>query len=340
MCSLSSSSVAYYWYDEVQKLKSEGDTAIYNCKINNNLLFRKDNTKACAYGRNACEDLKDNGYSELLCPLNYNFIIDEPKGTRNNIINSILQFNSRPEDIFNSMYFIKKDLRKPVFLYSEQNISKIQDIYPVINLDSNDKPNDNKLINVKSGDLIKISKSSEVDLDGKRYNSYYLYAIYDLIVTLPTSINMGLKNVDNNSGTPIIINSLLDFKTACAKMERSFQISLDDEKLIQEDNSLSCDNVPRDIRQPKNFANSKKSNKYSTLCFFYEKSDIGSLCDLLQDILIKYINKSILEEYLSELKTKITKNITITIFEYIIYIILVNYLRENSNYKFVVNIIK
>jgi len=391
-CSISSSTIAFYWYDEVQKLKSVGETAIQHCKNNNNLLFRIDNTRLCPYGRDACKMFRDAGFSDLYCPLNYNFVIDDPKGFRNTTINSILQFNNKSEDIFNSIYFIKKDLRTPVYLYVYQNISKIQDIYPAINVNSADTPNNNKFINVKSGDLIKISKSSEVDASGKKYDSYYLYVIYDLIITLPIGINLGLNKGDKNSGEPIVIKSLLDLKKAFAKMESSFQVSLVDEELsikkvedkpiyvtavessyctestingeykkeclpntpsekrqINEGSSTeiiettytttSCDNVPLRLRQPKTVKDSKDANKYSAVCFFYEKNDIGTLISLLGDILIKYIDKSILNDYLEELKNKIKSNITITIFEYIMYIGLVNYLLENSNYKFVLNLV-
>ena len=246
------------------------------------------------------------------------------------------------------------------------------------------KPNDNKFINVKPGDLIKISKSAEVDAFGKKYDSYYLYVVYDLIVTLPISISIGLGKGGANTGQPIIIDSLLDLKKAFAKMERSFQVSLTDEETnvktveakpiyvesssssksvidgvetknqqielrqinkgstVQETEivytTTSCDNVPLRIRKPRNATDSKDGQKFSTLCFFYDKYDIGSLISLLQDILFKIINKSILKEYLIELQTKINSNNTITVFEYILYIGLINYIREDSKYKFIVNI--
>ena len=96
--------------------------------------------------------------------------------------------------------------------------------------------------------------------------------------------------------------------------------------------------MPLRIRKPRNARDSKDGQKFSTLCFFYDKYDIGSLISLLQDILFKIINKSILEEYLIELQTKINNNNTITVFEYIMYIGLINYIREDSKYKFTVNI--
>jgi len=383
-CSISSSIIIFYWYDEVQKLKSVGETAIQHCKNNNNLLFRIDNTKLCPYGRNACEILKDAKYSEWFCPLNYNFVVDDPPGTRNKIQNAIFTFSANSDDVFNSVYFNKKDTRKTVFLFCNNNISSIQNIYPTINLDSTTKPNDNKFINVKPGDLIKISKSAEVDAFDKKYDSYYLYVVYDLIVTLPISISIGLGKGGANTGQPIIIDSLLDLKKAFAKMERSFQVSLTDEETnvktvdakpiyvesssssksvidgvetknqqseikqinkgstVQETEivytTTSCDNVPLRIRKPRNARDSKDGQKFSTLCFFYDKYDIGSLISLLQDILFKIINKSILEEYLIELQTKINNNNTITVFEYIMYIGLINYIREDSKYKFTVNI--
>jgi hypothetical protein len=376
-CSLSSSSnIVYFWYDEVKKMKSEGETAIDNCKKNDNLLFRQNKTYSCAYGRNACAVFTDNGYSDFLCPLNYNFIADNPKGTKQRIINNILQFKSIPEEIFNSMYFIKKDLRQTIILYCNNNISKLQNFYP--------KSNTNNFINVKSGDLIKISKSSEVDNNGKKYDSYYLYLVYDLIITLPTGINIGLGKLDKNSGESIIINSLSDLKKAFAKMENSFQTSLSDEiyNIKQEENqptyvtnvtttrsgendkiteerkvttqkinvqgtkdvivtdivTISCDDVPYRIRQPKTKKDSNDAYKYSTLCFFYEKTDIGTIISLLQDILLKVINKSILTQYLTELQTKIKNNNTITIFEYVMYMALVNYILENNNYKFIFSV--
>jgi hypothetical protein len=383
--SLSSSIIIYYWNDEVQKLQSLGKTAADNCKNNNNLLFKLDNKNLCPYGRNACADFKNAKYSEWYCPLNYNFVIDVPKGTRDKIINSIFQFNANSDDIFNSAYFIKKDVRRTVFLFCNKNINSIQDMYPTINLDSIDKPNNNKFINIKSGDLIKISKSTEVDSFGIKYDSYYIYIIYDLIITLPISIGLGVGKGGTNEGQPIIINSLLDLKKAFAKMERSFQVSLNDEELIVKKEeakpiyvtsgstsktvvdgvehkdvtsttrqvnvgatidvtevkyiTTTCDNVPLRIRQPKNKKDTNDGQKYSTLCFFYEKNDIGSIISLLHDILFKIIDKSILNEYFTELQTKINNNNTIIIFEYIMYIGLINYLREDSKYKFVVNIL-
>lgn len=274
-CSIPSSVIAFYWYDEVVKLQLTGDEAQQSCKKNDNLLFRRSNKYLCQYDKNACDDILNEKYSPLFCPLNPLFVKDSPLGNRSKVINSILTFSSKWEDVFNPVYFQEKDLRKGVVIYTNDNLSKIQNIYPTLNIAPVTGPNNNKFINIKSGDLIKISYSIETDSNNKQYKDYYIYAIYNLIVTLPISIGLGANSssiTTTDAGEPIVINSLKSLKIAFSKMESGFNGDLNDQNaLIQianeekkrrdpnaKDNTLiNCDNVSRDVRKN----NTKKQMK-------------------------------------------------------------------------------
>ena len=332
LCLCSSGSSYYSLSSEAKKLAGADDSA-----CNSFTVFPLDSKKyMCPYGRQvACSKYQEGEYNNLLCPFNYAFIADDPEGTRDKNIKLITKMRAKKKDIFNSQYFVERDLRKPASIFCSVDMKSCQDLEPELNTDF--KANSNRFINITSGDLIKLSSSQEVDKQGNPYTDYYAYVAYDIIVTFPLGVGLAKSNTNDDSGEniPINVTDLVSLKKEFANMEKYFQASFKATKSLSNMEkppyNFKCDNLERMYRVPKTAKEQAILQKYSLVCFFYNLEDLGSLVKLFQETFVKDIDRNIWEGYLSELKTKITKQVTM--FEFIMYLTLMNYLEE-KNVKF------
>jgi len=332
LCLCSSGSSYYSLSSEAKKLAGTDDSA-----CNSFTVFPLDTKKyMCPYGRQvACTQYKEGGYNNLLCPFNYAFIADDPEGTKSKNIKLIKKMRAKKKDIFNSQYFVEKDLRTPVSIFCSIDMKSCQDLEPDLN--TGFEANSNKYINITSGDLIKLSSSQEVDNQGKSYTDYYAYVAYDIIVTFPLGVGLSKSNMSDDSGEniPINITDLVSLKKEFANMEKYFQSTFKSTKSLAKMEKppydFKCDNLERMYRVPKTSKEQTILQKYSLVCFFYNLEDLGSLVKLFQETFVKDIDRHIWEAYLSELKSKINRQVTM--FEFIMYLSLMNYL-EGKNLKF------
>lgn len=335
LCLSSSSSSYYFLSSESSKLSGTDDS-----KCKSFTPFPLDNEKyMCPYGREvACTQFEENGYNKLLCPFNYALIADEPEGSRKKILKLLTSMNHSKEDIFNSQYFVKRDVRKPVSIFCSLDMSSCQDMKPELN--TGFEANSNRYINITSGDLIKISSTDEIDNQGKPYKDYYAYVAYDIIVTFPLGVGLSKQQDpedDSGENMPIYINDLVSLKKEFANMEKFFQASFKSTRSLSlRENppyDFKCDNLERKYRVPKTTPEQNILQKYSLVCFFYNLDDLGALTKLFQETFVKDIDRNVWMEYLNELNTKIN-NGRVTMFEFIMYLTLTNYL-EDKDLKFI-----
>ena len=322
-CSSSSSGI---WYNEVQNLSDTSDDHKSECK--NYTLFPYNSAMYdCPYNGLACESHKN----KMLCPLNIALVNDDPEGSRSKILKMMSTFKASSEDIFNMAYFNETDFRTSVFLFGTENFTNLQDCERDFNT-SGLKPNNNRYINIVSdSNLIVLSKSTEKDT-----TSYYMYVVYDLIITLTKRISLSAD------AGGIVVNSLDDFYKALENTRNYFKTSIDEETINQtvKNNieNFSCENVSLYIRSGgKKGVKREKDDKISAtygegLCFFYDYSNnkIENICSILL-IIIKAIDVKIMQQYFNIIKIKNT----MTTFEYFMYITLDNYLNYNNKFKYI-----
>lgn len=122
---------------------------------NNNFCQNYKSEKySCPYNNNACQKLKQKGYPEFLCVFNTTFLDNFNFIT---FIKNLFNKEYNSEDIYNEIYFIKKDTRTVKTFDCKKDVSecKIDDNY----------------IKIKNEGLIRISKQKDSD-------SYYFYTPY------------------------------------------------------------------------------------------------------------------------------------------------------------------
>jgi hypothetical protein len=338
---LSSSGTSYYLLSsESKKLASEGDTEALCKKSKLNVFPMNPDKYVCPYGRGgACSLFEEGEYNLLWCPFNYALVGDEPEGSRSKILNLMMTMKSSKSDVFNSQYFIERDFRKPANIYCDVSMQSCQDVMPDVNTDF--KPNSNRFISIKSGDLIKLSSSEEIGKDGKPYTDYYAYIIYDLIVTFSIGVSLGKAGdaaEDNGENIPIKVTNLRELKKELANMEKYFRSNFTNTKTLCAGETppynFKCDKLEKKYREPKTTPEQNILQKYSLVCFFYRLTDLGSLVKLFQNTFVKEIDNEIWEQYLGEIKGKINGGTSITMFEFMMYLTLTNYL-EDKNLKFI-----
>lgn len=273
------------------------------------------------YGESVCAKHDEDKYNWALCPLNYSLVSNTPPGKRNAIFKDAINGINVNESLFNNIYYEKKNTTIPKMLYCDTTLLQCTDIL-------NNKPD----IILRSGDIIKQSYSIEEN----NVKSYYLYVVIDIFTTFSIGINAPELNGDgeDNSLTRIIVNNLDDLLKAFDYIENSFKVSLTDEQFMKKDPNFTCDNVSKKDRE--------NSEEYAKLCIFYEIDTIGNITESFIELFKdkgKKISRTIWIEYLELLNNKIYSNNWITLFEYIMYISLYNYLTK-SNYKLIFDNIK
>lgn len=331
ICSLCiSSSSSGMWYNEVQNLSDPNVDSKIVCKSYTPFPYNSA-IYDCPYNGRSCEGHKN----KTLCPLNIALVNDDPEGSRSKIIKLMTSFNASNEDIFNMSYFNKTDFRTPVFLYGTEDFTGLQDCERDFNT-SGFKPNNNRYIKIVSdSNLIVLSKSTEKD----NVTSYYMYVVYDLIITLTKSISLP-PDVDG----AVVINSLDDFYKVINSTRDYFKTSIEEEAINQASptknniKNFSCENVSLYVRTGgskgiKREKDDKISATYGQgLCFFYDYSNnkIENICSILL-IIIKAIDVKIMQQYFNIIKIKNT----MTAFEYFMYITLNNYLNYDNKFKYI-----
>jgi hypothetical protein len=332
ICSLCiSSSSSGMWYNEVQNLSDPNPDSKIVCKSYTPFPYNSA-VNDCPYNGRACEKHTEN---TMLCPLNIALVNDDPPGSRSKILGLMTSFSASGQDIFNGMYFNPTDFRTPIFLFGTEDLTGLQDSERDFNT-SGFKPNNNRYIKIISdANLIGLSKSTEKD----NTTSYYVYVVYDLVITLTKCISLPADNED-----AIIVNSLGDFYKALDFVRNCFTTTLDIEKEIQSNpdgnniNNFSCENVSLYVRTGgskgvKREKDDKIISAYGEgLCFFHDYSNnkIENICSILL-IIIKAIDVQIMQQYFNIIKIKNT----MTAFEYFMYITLNNYLNYNNRFKYI-----
>lgn len=177
---------------------------------------------------------------------------------------------------------------------------KIQCIDPE---NQNDKPT---YITITEGDIIKIGKS----LEKTRVN---FYLIMPYVFAVDYAVNLGKKQ--------IVINTLDDLLKSFKTVEADYNSS----------NTIAdkCLNVPNATR-------SKSAPPYNTTCLFFDTgfSNITGLTTTLERAILPFIPTVVQSEYLDLLVAKIKGENSLTIFEYIMYLAMIN-VNKSKQYSYV-----
>lgn len=178
-----------------------------------------------------------------------------------------------------------------------------------------------KNINIISDKIIKISYSKETNSFGK--DEYYYYFV------LPYAFSVNFL-VDLNSKS-IVINTLQDLLTALDTVDSNYYNDLTS-KNIQD----KCLNLTRDIR-------GESKPPYNVACIFFPGgfNKIKGLVSLMQKSFIPALNESVKSEYYDYLVDKIKNTNTLSIFEYIVFLTLLDSFKlKNYNYVAQCNSVK
>lgn len=170
-----------------------------------------------------------------------------------------------------------------------------------------------KNINIVSDKIIKISFSKETNSFGK--DQFYYYFVVPYVFTVDFFVDLNLKN--------IIINSLDELLIALDNVDSKFNQQLID-KNIQD----KCLNLTR-------LARGESKPPYNVTCIFFPGgfTTIKSLSDLMNKSFLPALNTTVQLDYFNYILNKIQTTNTLSIFEYIIYLSLLNSLKlKNYNY--------
>jgi hypothetical protein len=201
-----------------------------------------------------------------------------------------------------------------VLITKKKEIPPIQTNLLVLNCKNDISECENPLkkgsnIKLITGPLARISYSLE-DINNGSERDYYFYIPYDFIVSFIIEIQSG----------NVIINSV---------NELDAKLNIIDEQFIKPRMiPIIFDNVQKKIRN-------SGVEPYNTTCFFYNLYNIGDISSLIQKSILPKININILQNYFNNIQKKINETNTITLFEYIMYITINNYI-DNKNIKYVI----
>jgi hypothetical protein len=165
-------------------------------------------------------------------------------------------------------------------------------------------------IKIISGPLARISYSLETKPDGTIERDYYFYMPYDFIISFLIDLQAGNIN----------INSL-------GELEAKFNV-IDQQFTRPRDTPIVYDNILKKVRNA-------SEAPYNTTVFFYNVFNIAVVSDLINKSILPKINSTILNQYYIKIQTKLNESNSITLFEYIMYITIYNYL-NNKNLKYVI----
>lgn len=206
------------------------------------------------------------------------------------------------KDKFNSDTNVKPELKEITC-----SVKINPDTFGCVSMDDS-----SKVINIVDGKILKLSYTDEPKSKGSseivRY--YYIILPYYFAVEYPLQIGTG----------GIKINTLDD-------LLKSFDAAHDESyNLIDKSVSDKCLAVKVDKREAK--------PPYNTACIFMDGgfSTINSISDIFFKAILKSKNipQTVINDYYNLLKSKIDKDNTLTLFEYVMYIALFKILNENK----------
>lgn len=152
-----------------------------------------------------------------------------------------------------------------------------------------------------SDSLINVYNNGLINMSLYDTGDQYIYVSYKLLIDFNVSL----------STQSLQINTLDDFNTILNTLK----------------NDISCDNLIK-----KNIGN----DIYKTQCLFYNVGNIPDISDTFIKTFIPIISKDILVSYFAALKLKLSVQNKLSLFEYVMYISLENYL-NNRNWKYLIN---
>lgn len=171
-------------------------------------------------------------------------------------------------------------------------------------------PESSDYIKITTGDIIKISSSRETQRgSGKVRVDYYLMVPYVFFVDY--SISLATQE--------IVINTLADLLSSFQSVEKNYN----------KNNNIAdkCLNVSLDTRNKSDFP-------YNQTCLFFDTgfSKMKSIVQTIIKTQFPYIPKNVLNDYYNYILSKVKQTKTLSIFEYIMYLGLLNYPINKSNY--------
>jgi hypothetical protein len=165
-----------------------------------------------------------------------------------------------------------------------------------------------KNITITDGPIFKISNSVEIDNFNKSTTDYYIIVPFVFIVDYIVSI----------STKEIVINSLNDFTKSLDDVERNYNNT----------NTIpgKCLNIPLKIR-------TESKAPYNTTCIFFDNGfgKISALSNIIEKSLLPALPDNVLNDYFNLTSNKINTISILTIFEYVMYLALLNKVKNKNN---------
>jgi len=172
---------------------------------------------------------------------------------------------------------------------------------------SNPENLDNTII-ITDGPIFKISYSTEINTFGETTIDYYIIVPFVFIIDYIISVNT----------KEIVINSLNDFIKS---------LDIVNQQYINTNNIPDkCLNVPLKIR------NDSKP-PYNTTCIFFDNGfgKLSAISNTIEKSLLPGIPDNVLNDYFNLISDKIKTTSTLTVFEYVMYMSLLNKLKNKNN---------
>lgn len=195
---------------------------------------------------------------------------------------------------------------------STKESKKITELDCTINLGEKytcSNPINNKIITLKNGPIFKLSSSTDIDSFGKATINYYILGSLTFMTDKIISVSMKVININT-------LDDLLKF----------FNDAEDD---FNTKNTIpdKCLNVSTKIRQD-------SKPPYNQICVFLPGlNKIDSISQILEKTLFPFLSTNILNDYYNMVNLKITNQLPLTILEYVMYLALLNKIK-NSQFKY------
>lgn len=162
----------------------------------------------------------------------------------------------------------------------------------------------NKCEDINTGNFVNLYNDGLIEKS--RYsgvNKSYIYVSYKLFVDFNINILSGGLKIDTLDDLNKEFNNI-------------------------KETLISCENV---------LYKERESEKYKMDCLFYDTFDIPVISDTFIETFIPAISRDILVSYYASIKLKIQLLNKVSLFEYVMYITLENYLNDR-NYKYIINV--
>ena len=168
-------------------------------------------------------------------------------------------------------------------------------------------------ITITEGEIIKISFSEEKEKGSNPKTNLDYYLILPYVFTVNYAVSLGTGE--------IVINTLDDLLNSFKKVERDYN---------------SGNTIPGKCLKVKSETRAESKPPYNETCLFFDMgfSKIRAITDLITDVYIPFIPVQVLNDYYSLLSSKIKNTNSLSIFEYVMYLTLLNKVKQ-KNYNYV-----